>query len=243
MPARKPASGAQECEAFDTDLELKVCSQECQRCEESCRKMVGGGGVESTGSRNRTPQGELRKEHAKRITRERAGRYECPPRPVAGDLSFTPRKSRQSARVGVLELEMVVNSLDLRADGEPWRPGVIRPDVVLGLGGRVDGHRAWARRGAAITGTDAIELNGDCGGLAAICAGWWGCRARSSCSACTPGPSYSAFPRSSKWSPRVSSTRYCSRALRWSSCRCPGRVAAAPECSGAGSATATGSRR
>ena len=43
MPARKPASGAQECEAFDTDLELKVCSQECQRCEESCRKMVGGG--------------------------------------------------------------------------------------------------------------------------------------------------------------------------------------------------------
>ena len=31
---------AQECESFDSDLEMKMCVQECQRCEESCRKML-----------------------------------------------------------------------------------------------------------------------------------------------------------------------------------------------------------
>ena len=31
---------ALECASFDTDLDMKMCLQECQRCEESCRKMV-----------------------------------------------------------------------------------------------------------------------------------------------------------------------------------------------------------
>ena len=30
----------QECESFDTDLDMKICLDACQRCEESCRNMV-----------------------------------------------------------------------------------------------------------------------------------------------------------------------------------------------------------
>lgn len=40
---------AQECESFDTDLEVKLCAEACQRCEESCRNMVKAMG-EDTGS-------------------------------------------------------------------------------------------------------------------------------------------------------------------------------------------------
>jgi hypothetical protein len=31
---------AQECETFDTDIDMKICLDACQRCEESCRNMV-----------------------------------------------------------------------------------------------------------------------------------------------------------------------------------------------------------
>ena len=31
---------AAECASFDADLDMKMCLQECQRCEDSCRKMV-----------------------------------------------------------------------------------------------------------------------------------------------------------------------------------------------------------
>jgi hypothetical protein len=31
---------AQECEPFDTDIDMKICLDACQRCEESCRNMV-----------------------------------------------------------------------------------------------------------------------------------------------------------------------------------------------------------
>lgn len=31
---------AQECETFDTDLDMKICLDACKRCEESCRHMV-----------------------------------------------------------------------------------------------------------------------------------------------------------------------------------------------------------
>ncbi len=31
---------AQECQIFDTDIDMKICSDACQRCEESCRNMV-----------------------------------------------------------------------------------------------------------------------------------------------------------------------------------------------------------
>ena len=31
---------AQDCESFDSDLEMKMCLEECKRCEESCRKMI-----------------------------------------------------------------------------------------------------------------------------------------------------------------------------------------------------------
>jgi NAD-dependent dihydropyrimidine dehydrogenase PreA subunit len=30
----------QECETFDTDLDMKICLDACKRCEESCRNMV-----------------------------------------------------------------------------------------------------------------------------------------------------------------------------------------------------------
>jgi hypothetical protein len=46
---------AQECESFDTDLELKSCQQECLRCAESCRKMVQAGGSGRSNESNQTP--------------------------------------------------------------------------------------------------------------------------------------------------------------------------------------------
>jgi hypothetical protein len=48
---------AQECESFDTDLEMKACQQDCQRCEESCRKMVQSAGEGRTGESNQLPTG------------------------------------------------------------------------------------------------------------------------------------------------------------------------------------------
>jgi hypothetical protein len=38
---------AQECETFDTDLDMKICADACQRCEESCRNMVKVMGADS----------------------------------------------------------------------------------------------------------------------------------------------------------------------------------------------------
>jgi hypothetical protein len=38
---------AQECEAFDTDLDMTICVDACKRCEESCREMVKAIGAES----------------------------------------------------------------------------------------------------------------------------------------------------------------------------------------------------
>jgi len=38
---------AQECETFDTDLDVKLCTEACQRCEESCRNMVKTMGAET----------------------------------------------------------------------------------------------------------------------------------------------------------------------------------------------------
>ncbi len=45
---------AQECDSYDTDLEMKMCAQECRRCEESCRKMVKG--ASDAGTSNSTPE-------------------------------------------------------------------------------------------------------------------------------------------------------------------------------------------
>jgi hypothetical protein len=39
---------AQECQTFDTDLDMKICLDACERCEESCRNMVKAMGGEST---------------------------------------------------------------------------------------------------------------------------------------------------------------------------------------------------
>jgi hypothetical protein len=38
---------AQECESFDTDLDIKLCFEACQRCEESCRNMVKAMGADT----------------------------------------------------------------------------------------------------------------------------------------------------------------------------------------------------
>jgi hypothetical protein len=46
---------AQECESFDTDLEMKACQQDCLRCEESCRKMIQSAGEARTGESNQAP--------------------------------------------------------------------------------------------------------------------------------------------------------------------------------------------
>ena len=45
---------AQECETFDTDIDMKICLDACQRCEESCRNMVKAMG---TGSEPRPKAG------------------------------------------------------------------------------------------------------------------------------------------------------------------------------------------
>jgi hypothetical protein len=36
---------AQDCESFDTEVDVKICFDACQRCEESCRNMVKAMGV------------------------------------------------------------------------------------------------------------------------------------------------------------------------------------------------------
>jgi Domain of Unknown Function (DUF326) len=38
---------AQECELFDTDIDVKLCTEACQRCEESCRNMIKAMGDDS----------------------------------------------------------------------------------------------------------------------------------------------------------------------------------------------------
>jgi hypothetical protein len=38
---------AQECESFDTDVDMKICFDACQKSEETCRNMVKAMGVAS----------------------------------------------------------------------------------------------------------------------------------------------------------------------------------------------------
>jgi hypothetical protein len=48
---------ARECAAFDVDMEMKSCQQECLRCEESCRKMIQSSRGTRTGESSQTPVG------------------------------------------------------------------------------------------------------------------------------------------------------------------------------------------
>ena len=46
---------AQECESFDTDLDMKLCFEACQRCEESCRNMVKAMGADTGAAGPKAP--------------------------------------------------------------------------------------------------------------------------------------------------------------------------------------------
>ena len=80
---------AQECESFDTDLEMKACQQECQRCEESCRKMIQSAANGRTGESSQTPAGRPTRNQKLRSS-EATPANQNHPRPIR-EAQLTPR--------------------------------------------------------------------------------------------------------------------------------------------------------